>query len=121
MPKDGIDSTTPKPLPKLPRDHYCSHNAVILEYRAFVNELPPTPVSKRGPWYQYLLIRILALLNAALLQRIVVAEEVTQQVPQDSSLEQVRLQPVIQGKGANTLYSQSSDSWYVLGEEKQFP
>ena len=52
---------------------------------------------------RYLLIGLVRALDSALLQRVVVVEEEEENVPEDSALVHVRLQPEVYSKCAHTL------------------
>ncbi len=61
-----------------------------------------------------LLVGVLAGLHAALLQRVVVAEEAGQQVPQNPGLIQVRLQEEVHSEGADALHRQRRQARQTL-------
>ena len=66
-----------------------------------------------------LLIGLLALLHASLVQREIVFEEVGQQVPEHTWLEQVSLQPEVYAEGAHTLRHHRAQSSQVLGQKRK--
>lgn len=59
----------------------------------------------------FLLIRVLAGLHAALLQGVVIVEEVDEQVPEHAGVVQMGLQEEIHREGAHTLDCQGSSFW----------
>lgn len=61
-----------------------------------------------------LLVGVLARLHAALLQGVVVVEEVHQQVPEHAGVVQVGLQEEIHREGADALHAQSCSLWETL-------
>lgn len=61
-----------------------------------------------------LLVCVLTRLHAALLQGVVVVEEVDQQVPEHTGVVQMGLEEEIHCEGAHTLYCQGGGFWETL-------